>query len=271
MMKKELWLFGLMILPAVFTYGTSRAQNSGDFYDSLLISDELKTEENAEEAKDSAGRLLDAKPREIKIDSPLLRSHQEKLKKAKRAQLAKKKNKTLAENEPGPFGLAWGANYDEVKKEGVSLSAVGQKDYVNNFSATHLPKSVKTFREVILTFGIENELWRIIAYGNLLQDTPSAEKVLDLYNQYYKLLEQKYGNAQQFYTPKVINVDQPVGNGKQQGKPRYNRIPRRAAHAAEQSAAVRQARKAKQHKRRTRDRYRKVRAERALRKRLRSA
>ena len=43
-MKKELWLFGLMILPAVFTYGTSRAQNSGDFYDSLLISDELKTE-----------------------------------------------------------------------------------------------------------------------------------------------------------------------------------------------------------------------------------
>ena len=64
-MKKELWLFGLMILPAVFTYGTSWAQNSGDFYDSLLISDELKTEENAEEAKDSAGRLLDAKPREI--------------------------------------------------------------------------------------------------------------------------------------------------------------------------------------------------------------
>lgn len=70
-----------MILPAVFTYGTSRAQNSGDFYDSLLISDELKTEENAEEAKDSAGRLLDAKPREIKIDSPLLRSHQENSKK----------------------------------------------------------------------------------------------------------------------------------------------------------------------------------------------
>ncbi len=126
----------------------------------------------------------------------------------------KRKTELLAENEPGPFGLAWGATYDEVKKEGVSLSAVGQKDYVNNFSATHLPKSVKTFREVILTFGIENELWRIIAYGNLLQDTPSAEKVLDLYNQYYKLLEQKYGNAQQFYTPKVINVDQPVGNGK---------------------------------------------------------
>ena len=76
MMKKELWLFGLMILPAVFTYGTSRAQNSGDFYDSLLISDELKTEENAEEAKDSAGRLLYAKSREIRNDSQLLRSHQ---------------------------------------------------------------------------------------------------------------------------------------------------------------------------------------------------
>ena len=51
MMKKEFWLFGLMILPAVFTYGTSCSQNSGDFYDSLLISDELKTEEIAEEIK----------------------------------------------------------------------------------------------------------------------------------------------------------------------------------------------------------------------------
>ena len=75
-MKKELWLFGLMILPAVFTYGTSRAQNSGDFYDSLLISDELKTEENAEEAKDSAGRLLDAKL--IRRCSVLIRKNSKK-------------------------------------------------------------------------------------------------------------------------------------------------------------------------------------------------
>ena len=45
--------------------------------------DEIKTEENAEQAKQNAGRLLNSKPTEIKIDSPLLRSHQKKLQKSK--------------------------------------------------------------------------------------------------------------------------------------------------------------------------------------------
>lgn len=217
-MKKGLWAVGALALAVIFRLNAADAQNGGGFYDSLLISDEIKTEENAEQAKQNAGKLLDAKPVEIKIDSPLLRSHQKKLKKAQKAQALKSRNKVLKDHEPAPFGLAWGATYDEVKKDGVTLNPVGQKDYVNNFSATHLPKRVSTFREIILTFGIENELWRIIAYGNLIDDTPSAEKVLEVYNQYYNLLEQKYGNAQQFYTPKVINVDKvtDLGNGKTQ-------------------------------------------------------
>lgn len=209
-MKKSLWLIGLSVLAAHAGLKSAIAQTSGDFYNSLLISDEIKNEENAQQAKQNAGKLLDTKPAEIKIDSPLLRSQQKKLKRAKKSQEFKARSKIIRGNEAAPFGLAWGASYDEVKKDGVTLSPVGQKDYVNNFSATHLPKKVSTFREVILTFGIENELWRIIAYGNLINDTPSAEKVMEIYNRYYRLLEQKYGNAQQFYTPKVINVDTQV-------------------------------------------------------------
>ena len=215
-MKKGLWAIGLSALTAIFHCAAAMAQANNNFYDSLLISDEIKTEENAEQAKQNAGRLLNSKPNEIKIDSPLLRSHQKKLKKAKKSKELKAQNKTLKEHESAPFGLTWGATYDEVKKDGVTLTPIGQKDYVNNFTASHLPKKVSTFREIILTFGIENELWRIIAYGNFINDTPSAEKVLEVYQQYYHLLEQKYGNAQQFYTPKVINVDKitDLGNGK---------------------------------------------------------
>lgn len=219
-MKKGLWLLGALVLIAIIRLNPSLAQNSSNFYDSLLISDEIKTEEDAEKAKQNAGKLLDAKPLEINIDSPVLRSHQEKIQKAKKSQKIKSQTKTLQEAEAAPFGLAWGATYDEVKNDGVTLSPIDQKDYVNNFTATHLPKKVSTFREVILTFGIENELWRIIAYGNFINDTPSAEKVLEIYNQYYKLLEKKYGNAQQFFTPKVINVDKvtDLGNGKSKTK-----------------------------------------------------
>jgi len=215
-MKKGLWAIGLFALAAIFRFTASSAQTSDNFYDSLLISDEIKTEENAEQAKQNAGRLLNSKPTEIKIDSPLLRSHQKKLQKIQKSQKLKSQNKVLKTPEHAPFGLNWGATYDEVQKDGVTLTPTGQKDYVNNFTATHLPKRVSTFREIILTFGIENELWRIIAYGNFIDDTPSAEKVLEIYNRYYHLLEQKYGNAQQFYTPKVINVDQvtDLGNGK---------------------------------------------------------
>ncbi len=210
-MNNKFCIIGLtVILLGIGIHKLSAQGTAENFYDTMLISDEIKTEENAETAKDSASQLLNSKPQEIKVESPLLRSHQKRIRQSKNAS----PNKTLTEKNPAPFGLNWGASYDEVKNEGVVLTSVGQKDYVNNFSATHLPKNIKLFREVILTFGIENELWRIIAYGNLLDDTPSAEKVLAIYNQYYKLLEEKYGNAQQFYTPNVINVDKPLSDGK---------------------------------------------------------
>ena len=211
-MNKKLCVIVLsVILLSVGIHKLSAQSNTENFYENMLISEELKTEENADTAKDNAGKLLDTKPQIIKVDSPLLRSHQKQLQ--KRQQTGEKQT-TAKEKSLAPFGLFWGVSYDEIKAQGVSLSPIGQKDYVNNFSATNLPKNIRSFREVILTFGIENELWRIIAYGNFLKDTPSAEKVLSLYNQYYKLLSEKYGNAQQFYTPNVINVDKPLGNGK---------------------------------------------------------
>ena len=212
-MNNKFCIIGLtVILLGIGIHKLSAQSTAENFYDTMLISDEIKTEESAESAKDSASQLLNAKPKEIKVDSPLLRSHQKRIRQSKSSSATA--DKTLKDKASAPFGLTWGASYDEVKGEGVILTSVGQKDYVNNFSATHLPKNIRVFREVILTFGIENELWRMIAYGNFLDDTPSAEKILSLYNQYYKLLEEKYGNAQQFYTPNVINVDKPLGNGK---------------------------------------------------------
>ena len=210
-MNNKFCVIGLAAILLVIGIHKLSAQSTAEnFYNTMLISDEIKTEENAESAKDSASQLLNSKPQEIKVESPLLRSHQRKI----RQNAKSPATKTLEGKNPAPFGLSWGASYEEIKNEGVILTPVGQKDYINNFSATHLPKNIRVFREVILTFGIENELWRMIAYGNFLDDTPSAEKVVSLYNQYYKLLEEKYGNAQQFYTPNVINVDKPLGNGK---------------------------------------------------------
>lgn len=45
----------------------------------------------------------------------------------------------------------------------------------------------------------------------------AASGVLKMYRGYFKLLSQKYGHAQEFYTPNVVNVDKTVTDAR--GKP----------------------------------------------------
>ncbi len=210
MLKK---LFFALSLSALYPL-SALAQDNADFFQDILISDELKQqeaaqqaqqqlEENRAEAQDAAGALLDAKPKSLKIDMPEL----------------PRRSQTTPQPEPqedvqnldaAPFGLLWKANIDTIKNIGVILTPVDEKDYVNSFIATGLPKGALDFKSVKLTFGEENELWRIIAVSDFMQDTPSAEKGLRLYNTYSRLLDQKYGNKQEFYTPAMKTIEKTV-------------------------------------------------------------
>ena len=82
-MNNKFCIIGLtVILLGIGIHKLSAQSTAENFYDTMLISDEIKTEESAESAKDSASQLLNAKPKEIKVDSPLLRSHQKESDKA---------------------------------------------------------------------------------------------------------------------------------------------------------------------------------------------
>ena len=105
------------------------------------------------------------------------------------------------------FGIG---SVKETENLGVTLTPAGEKDYMNNYTTKNLPNSLHDFRDVVLTFGVNDRLWRIIAYGNFIKDDASASGVLKIYRQYFNLLSQKYGNAQEFYTPNIINVDKTV-------------------------------------------------------------
>ena len=109
-----------------------------------------------------------------------------------------------------PFGLSWGATYNQTKALGVDMQKVERKDSVNDFIVTKLPKPLADFRQVIVSFGENNSLWRLSAYGKLIDDNASAAKAVHLYRKYYKLLAQKYGNAKEFYTPKITIVEKTV-------------------------------------------------------------
>lgn len=143
--------------------GTSLAADASSFYEDILINDEIKSQTEAERQKQAhhnqirkvqkeAAKLLesDLPQIDVKIDGlPSRPQVSETLQ--KRAEAEKLS--------PAPFGLNWGATILDTQDLGVTLTPIGEKDYVNSFSAGNLPKPLNGFRSIDLTFGVENELW----------------------------------------------------------------------------------------------------------------
>ena len=205
-MKKTFLAF---VLGAAATATPLRAEilEDGKFYEDVLISDDIKMEESSNSAMEKASELLKQKPKIIKIEGAPLEFRSSR---PKPAAVVSKPVETTTEYSEAPFGLSWGATYNQTKALGVDLKKVERKDSVNDFIVTKLPKPLADFRQVIVSFGEDNSLWRLSAYGKLIDDNASASKALHLYRKYYGLLERKYGNAKEFFTPKIITVEKKV-------------------------------------------------------------
>lgn len=211
-MKKNFFLLALLVL---LSRSPAFAQDSAsDFYQGLLSGTpqtdikEEKLNQSAAEAAAKAGQLLKTKTGKLKINVPKV----ERI--TRSSTTAPVKSKAPAQDvqnlAAAPFGLLWKAGIDTIKELGVILNPIDEKDYVNSFSATHLPKDPKGFRDIYITFGEENELWRILAVGDFINDEPDASKVLKEYRKYVRLLTQKYGNPQEFFDPKITQVEKKV-------------------------------------------------------------
>lgn len=208
----------------LFFVSDAFAEEYGKFYEDVLISNDVKLEENAETAKQKASSLLSTKAPVIRIEGqdtlPFRAQRKRSGSNINRSEnmpfsMNKAVSPTIVENTTtkygeGPFGLSWGGTYNQIKAMGVELEKEEIKDYANSFSATQLPKPLPDFRKVIISFGEDNLMWRVLSYGTLLDDDPDAAKVLKLYRKYYKLLNQKYGNAKEFFTPKITIIEKTV-------------------------------------------------------------
>ena len=207
-MKK---IFLAVVIPLIAAGAAKAAElEDGKFYEDVLISDDLKMEDSSNSAKEKASSLLDQKPKIIKIEGEPLQFRSARTKAAPAAPVGGKPIDTTTKYGEAPFGLSWGATYNQTKALGVDMERVERKDSVNDFIVTKLPKPIADFRQVIVSFGENNSLWRLTAYGRLLNDDASASKDLHLYRKYYGLLERKYGNAKEFFTPKITTVEKKV-------------------------------------------------------------
>lgn len=212
----------LTLLSLLISATTAFAQESGgDFYQDILISDEVKAQiqkeeadtklqQKGNEAQNQARSLLQKKARPLEIDVPQVeRRSREKTSKIPTA--APTANQPKAQDlASAPFGLLWGAPVNTINDMGVTLKPIEEKDYRNVFMAGHLPKDAKGFRQINLVFGEEDELWRILAVGDFIDDDAAASKVLREYRKYYRLLARKYGNPKEFFTPKINTVEKKV-------------------------------------------------------------
>lgn len=153
-------------------------------------------EQAAAAAVSSARSLLDQKPAKLR---------QKNFPKFKTGEISRSLTKNEAETKDAPFGLLWGASIADTRNQGVQLSTADMKDYVNSFLATRLPKPIAFFDRVYIVYGKEDELYRVLAYSQLIDDDASASKVLGYYNTYSELLNKKYGNKEQDFTPAMIN------------------------------------------------------------------
>lgn len=208
-MKKSLILFG-----AAITIAASPCLAQENFYQDLLISDEVKAQIEQEKsqaefnkslnsAKDAARSLLDKKTQKLQVDIPQVERRK-----------VSAPTKAVAEEalnlDSAPFGLLWKASTAAIKNMGVILKPIEEKDYTHVFEATHLSKEPQGFRVIDVTFGQEDELWRILAIGDFINDDASASKVLREYRKYVRLLTKKYGNPKEFFTPKMTSFEKKI-------------------------------------------------------------
>ncbi len=180
------------------------AKADDDFFDNLVIDDQIKQKieekEAIEQGKAKASEILDSKPIKLQIDSNSKLKIEEKV----------VEEVAPVVREPAPFGLKWLATQKEIEYQHVRLTKAQVKDAPNSFMAENLPKPLKAFREVLLSFGDNDALWRIAAYGNFLEDDSRATKGLEEYKKFYDMLNEKYGNAEEFYTPAVVSIEEEV-------------------------------------------------------------
>lgn len=194
---KKIW--GLAILIAFILSGKTYAAD--DFFGDLIEPEEIKQEKASISGQFNAGKILDSKPKVLKVERKKLRVEKVETEKV-----------TPIVREPAPLGLKWLATVEEIEYLKVYLEPIAQKDMPNSYIATNLPNPVSDFREVLVSFGEDDALWRIAAYGKLIDDDSTAAKGLKEYDKYYKLLAKKYGNAHEFYTPALVNADETVVN-----------------------------------------------------------
>lgn len=121
---------------------------------------------------------------------------------ARKAEAEKqKKEQMLSSHEKAPFGLYWGLSKEQTESLGFQFKPATLDNNKNVYALINPKQQQKQFTAVFVIFGDRDHLSTVYAEGTFIKDTPQADKVLRIYDQYYTALKNKYGNEKEYFKP----------------------------------------------------------------------
>lgn len=99
------------------------------------------------------------------------------------------------DNGAAPFGLQWGMPSSQARAIGVSLTEDSHKNYGATYIATTLPKMIADVQTVLLSFGFNDNLWRVVAISKDFPNDPYGSAVQRRYGDLAAELAEKYGRG----------------------------------------------------------------------------
>jgi hypothetical protein len=98
----------------------------------------------------------------------------------------------VAQEDAAPFGLKWMASTAEIEALGVALTPIDNATFGKSFTATNLPKALSDIDAVVLSFGYDDRLWRVVAIGKEFDNDRYGSQAKSRYDQLAASLAKSY-------------------------------------------------------------------------------
>lgn len=157
------------------------------------IEAEMQAQKEAEEKAKAEAQAAEAEARAAK-DPKVIAARKAEAEKQKKEQM-------VSGHEKAPFGLYWGLSKEQAESLGFEFKPATLENYQNVYALVNPKQQQKQFDPIFVIFGDRDHLHTVYAEGVFAKDTPQAEKVLRIYNQYYTALKKKYGNEKEYFKP----------------------------------------------------------------------
>lgn len=94
-----------------------------------------------------------------------------------------------------PFGLKWGVSQEQIKSMGIVLSNESDGNFGHQAEAKKLPKVVGDADHVVLYFGNDDKLFRVVAISNEFNNDKTGIKATSRYDELKSALTERYGKG----------------------------------------------------------------------------